>query len=135
VSDRVVVEPIVWRRINEVTGIISSGPHRCADNVRQVPRLHNVSRSVHLDVYRLGEGCGIRVQDNSKFATVDIVVEISDPETAVIAHFGDGAVEIDSIQPGAIRNIDRVIEEGGRSSSETTRANPSQRTVRIDDGG
>src|SRR4029077_16159117 len=35
----IVMEPISWRRINELTGIISSGPHGCADNICQIPCL------------------------------------------------------------------------------------------------
>ena len=42
--------------------------------------------------------CGIHVQDNSNFATVDVVMEIDNSETAVIANEGDTAVEIDSSQ-------------------------------------
>ena len=56
--------------------------------------------------------CGIRVQDNSNFATVDIVVEKSDPDTAVIANLGESAIEIDSIQLGTMSKIDSVIKEG-----------------------
>src|SRR4029078_13677729 len=32
----VVMEPVGWRRINELAGIISSSDHCCADNVGQV---------------------------------------------------------------------------------------------------
>ena len=73
------MEPVVWRRINELAGIFSPGPHGCADDGGQVPRFQNVARHVHFDVHRFVGGCGIRVQDNSNFATVDIVMEIVTP--------------------------------------------------------
>src|SRR4029077_17738026 len=135
VSHGVVMEPVVWRLVNKLTRIIASGPHGRADNSGQVPSLQNPARSVHLNVYRLREGCGIRVQDNSNFATVDIVMEKSDPETAVIANLGDGAVEIDSIQAGTMSQINSIIKKASRITRKPSRANPSQRTVRVDDGG
>ena len=60
--------------------------------------------------------CGIRLQDNSNFATVDIVVEINDSETAVIAKQGDSAIEIDSKQLVAMSQINSVIKEGGSTA-------------------
>ena len=45
------MEPIGWRRINELAGIVSPGPHGCADDVGQVPGLQNVARGVHFDVH------------------------------------------------------------------------------------
>ena len=41
VSHGVVMEPVVWRWVNKLAGIISSGPHGGADDVGQVPRLQN----------------------------------------------------------------------------------------------
>src|SRR5437773_5186387 len=35
----VVMEPVGWRRINELGGIVSAGDHGCADNIGKVPRL------------------------------------------------------------------------------------------------
>ena len=43
VGHAVVMEPIVRRRMNELAGIVSAGPHGCADDVGQVPRLQNPS--------------------------------------------------------------------------------------------
>ena len=43
VSHGVVMEPVVWRLVNKLIRIISSGPHGGADNIGQVPRLQNPS--------------------------------------------------------------------------------------------
>ena len=55
---------------------------------------------------------GIGVQDNSKFATIDVMVEKGDSYIAVITKLGESAIEVVSIQPGAISKIDRIIKEG-----------------------
>src|SRR6266487_1758588 len=128
------MEPVVWRRVNELARIISTGPHGCADDVGQVPRLQNPARSIHLDVHRFVEGCRIRLQDNSNLAKVDIVVEKSDSDTAVIPNLIDSAIEVVSIQPGAMNEIGSVIKEGGSVTREASCAHPPQRAVRIDDG-
>ena len=72
--------------------------------------------------------CGICVQDNSNFAAVDIMVEINDSETAVIAKQGDSAIELDSKQLAAVTYIDRVIEEGG-TPLESASAWPTHRSA------
>ena len=62
-------------------------------------------------------GCGIRLQDNSNFATVDVVVEINDSEIAVIAKESDSAIEIDSKQSRATSQINCVVKESGTTGS------------------
>ena len=73
--------------------------------------------SIHLDVHRFEVRCGIRVQDNSNFATVDVMVEIDNSEIAVIAKQGDSAIEFDSRQLVAMTHIYCVIKEGGTTDS------------------
>ena len=73
--------------------------------------------------------------DNSNFARIDIVVEERDPKIGVIANFAHSTIEIHSVYPWTIRNIDGVIEEGAGSCRETTRAHPTERAVCIDDSG
>src|SRR6266496_2367747 len=127
------MEPIL-QRMNELGGIVSSGSHRCTDNVAQLPYLQNVARNVHLDHCRFEVRCGIRVQDNSNFATVDVVVEINNSETAVIAKEGESAIEVDSRQLVAMSQIGCVIKEGDITERQASRAHPPQCAVRIDDG-
>ena len=78
--------------------------------------------------------CGIRVQDHPNFATIDVVVEINNSETAVIANEGDSAVEVDSSQLVAMTQINCVIKEDSTTARDAGRAHPSQCAVRIDDG-
>src|SRR6266496_4964213 len=127
------MEPIL-QRMNELGGIVSSGSHRCTDNVAQLPYLQNVARSVHLNVHRIVVLCGIRVQDNANFATVDVVVKINNSETAIIANEGESAIELDSRQLVAMTQIDCVIKEGDITERQASRAHPPQCAVRIDDG-
>src|SRR5258707_12622161 len=74
VGNAVVMEPVTWRLINEVAGIISPSDHGCADDVSQIPLLQNPSCSVYFNVHRVIVRCGICIQDNSDFATVDVMV-------------------------------------------------------------
>src|SRR4029077_17590406 len=90
--------------------------------------------SVHFNVHRVVLCCGICVQDNSKFATVDVMVETINFETAVIANLGDSAVEVDSSYFAAMTQIDCVIKEDGTTEGDAGRAHPPQCAVRIDDG-
>src|SRR4029077_20657793 len=43
IGSAVVMEPIGWRMINELGGIVSASSHGCADNVAQLPHLQNVA--------------------------------------------------------------------------------------------
>src|SRR5437762_800392 len=92
------------------------------------------SPSIHFNVHRFVKGCGIRVQDNSNFAAVDIVVEKSDADVAIIAKLGGSAVEIDPIQLGAMSKISSVIKEDGNTARKASGAHPAQCAVCIDDG-
>src|SRR6266513_1754275 len=124
----------IQRRMNELARVVSPGPHRCTDNVAQLPNLQNLARSVHLNVHRIVVLCGIHVQDNSVFATVDVVVAINHSETAVIANEGESAIELDSRQLVTMTQIDCVIKEGDITEPQASRAHPPQCAVRIDDG-
>ena len=74
------------------------------------------------------------LQDNSNFATVDVVMEINNSESAVIAKESESAIEFDSKQLMAMSQINCVIKEGETTSRAAGRAHPPQRAVRIDDG-
>ena len=113
VGNAVVMEPIGRCWINELAGIVSSGSHGRADDIGQVPGFQNIAGSVHLNVHRVVVCCGIFVQDNSDFATVDVMVEIPDSETTVIGKEGDCAIEVDSRQLAAMTQIGCVIKENG----------------------
>ena len=135
VGDGVEMEPIIWRWINELVGIIAAGPHGCADDVSQVPRLQHCARMcVYFQHKRFKVRCGVGFQDNSNFAGVDVMMKIGHSYVRVITNGNESAVELDSVQLRAIREIHTVIKEPGGISHEASRAHPSQRSVRIDDG-
>src|SRR5436190_18214654 len=126
------MEPIGWRRVDKAARVSSPGPHGSAYNIGQVPGLHHAPGSVHLDVYGLVIGYGIRVQNNSHLAAIDVVVEELNSKIAVIANHGDGSIEIDSIELRAMRKIGGVVKEGGTNTREASCAHPPQFPVRID---
>src|SRR5262249_27345637 len=133
VGNTVVMEPVTWRWINELAGIISTGDHSRTDDVSQIPLLQNPSCSVNLNIYRVIVCCGIRIQDDSNFTKVDIVVKIDDSEVAVIGKLGYSAVEINSNQFAAPTHIGCVIKKDRPTGGDASRAYPSQCAVRIDD--
>ena len=79
-------------------------------------------------------GCRIRIQDNSNFARVDVMVEINNSKVAVIGKLGEGAIELDSRQFAAMTHINCIIKEDGTTGGDAGRAHPSQAAVRIEDG-
>src|SRR5262249_49797883 len=89
--------------------------------------------SVHFDVRGVEVRCRIRLQDKSNFATVDVVVEISNSQSAGIDKESDSAIELDSKQLVAMSQISCVVKESGTTACEASCAHPPQRAVRIDD--
>src|SRR5436190_3348038 len=128
------MKPVGGGRINELARIVSPSDHGCADDVSQVPRLQNPSESVHFNVHRVVVGCGIRIQDNSNLLTVDVMVKISNSETAVIGKESESAIELDSRQLVAMTQIGCVIKEDDTSGRDASRAHPPQCAIRVDNG-
>src|SRR5262249_19788609 len=78
--------------------------------------------------------CGIRVQNNSHLAAVDIVVEELNSEVTVIANHGDSPIELDSIESRTMSKVGSIIKEGGTNICEASCAHPPQCPIRVDNG-
>src|SRR4051812_12495727 len=125
IGDSVAVEPIPRKRKDKLTGVITAGDHGLADDFREVPALEHSAGTVHFKKDGPELLSGVRFQDQAELSEVDVVVKNAYAKVLIIVKQGNGAIELNSIEIGMPRLIDRTIVKKRRLVREGCRSNPA----------
>ena len=105
------MKPIGGCRIDELAWIVSTGNHRGADDVRQVPGPEHIAGGVDLQIDALSLVDGIDVENHSLPARINIVMEAGDTNPAVVGHRCRHAIELSAKKRRAGGKVKCIVEE------------------------
>ena len=88
------MEPVGWRRLEEVIRIIPARDHRRADNIAQVPAAQNIPSAIDLDIDAFGPIKCIHIHDKTISTEIEVMMEVSYSQTAIIRQSFIPAVEL-----------------------------------------
>src|SRR5215217_6843501 len=128
------MKPIVWRRINEYTRIISPGSHGRANNVSHIEFCNDVPIClINFPDFRFDVGVSIWFNKYPRFTGIDIMMESYDVLIPVICDERDGPIiKFYAKEVGPLCHVYRVIEKSRSRNKSACRAQcayPSQFSV------
>jgi hypothetical protein len=125
------VKPIGGRGIDELAWIVSTGNHRGADDVREVPDPEHIASGIDLDIDALSLVDGIDVDDHSLTSPVNIMMEACDTNPAVVGHRCRHAIELSAEKRGARGQVKGIVEENAVRDANSRRADPADFGVTV----
>ena len=141
IACRVVMKPIIRRRMDKLTWVIAASGHRVADDLGEIPSVKNVTGGIDFEYDRFGPGGSVHLNQDSLFPGIVVVMAApGHTNVAVVLHKGEGAVQLHPGNAGNIRrtgrrrsDIDAVSKEDGGISVEAGSSYPTNGAIGIDD--
>src|SRR5947207_14423328 len=109
------MEPVGRRWEDKLTRIVTASNHGCPDDVSHVTRLQHVTAfAINFKDFRFEVRRGIRLKQYSRFATIDIMMEVDCADIAIVCKHADLSIKFHSRPLPALCHVCDVSAEGSK---------------------